>query len=96
MAFQTPQFLSHLSTFDLFAIAYLVLSMGAMTWMTSHGLFGRRPTGEMVAEYRLIWMPAHSPGNRCRPDERSAGEHCIFRFKLPHRNRRHDRCFWQC
>lgn len=56
MTFQPPQFLSLLSTLDLLAVAYLVVSMGAMTWMTSHGLFGRRPTGEMVAEYRLIWM----------------------------------------
>ena len=56
MSFQTPQFLSHLSTIDLLAVAYLVLSMAAMTWISSHGFLGRRPTGEMVAEYRVIWM----------------------------------------
>ena len=56
MTFQTPLFLSHLSTFDMAAVAYLILSMAAMTWITSHGLFGRRPTGEMVSEYRVIWM----------------------------------------
>ena len=38
------------------AVVYLVASMAALTWITSHGLFGRRPTGEMVAEYRIVWM----------------------------------------
>ncbi len=56
MTFQTPHFLTLLSPLDLIAVAYLVLSMAAMTWVTSHGLFGRRPTGEMVAAYRVVWM----------------------------------------
>ncbi len=56
MIIQTPHFLTLLSSLDLIAVAYLVLSMAAMTWITSHGLFGRRPTGEMVAAYRVVWM----------------------------------------
>ena len=56
MNFQLPLFLSHLSPLDMAAVGYLLLSMAAMTWITSHGLFGRRPTGEMVAEYRVVWM----------------------------------------
>lgn len=56
MSLQPPLFLSHLSSLDLIALAYLLFSMTAMTWITSHGLMGRRPTGEMVAAYRLVWM----------------------------------------
>ncbi len=56
MTLQAPYFLSLLTILDLIALAYLAASMALTTWMTTHGLFGRRPTGELVAAYRLQWM----------------------------------------
>lgn len=41
---------------DLAAAVYLIVTYAAITWIVRRGWRGRRSTGDMVSEYRRLWM----------------------------------------
>lgn len=51
-----PEWLGFLDGWDAAALAWLILSHWFVGWLVRHHPMGWRSTGEMVAEYRRVWM----------------------------------------